>query len=182
MNPKITERMVSGALALLVMLGGCWQAQAQAPKTPYPSMAPLDQYLMTDRNAEIALARSAAPDSISRDATILVFGRHGYETAIEGKNGFVCVVERAWMSPSDHPEFWNPSYVGRLASIHGSPFHPAAHNQTNRMGAGRAFQSKLWTTSRSQLIEKNCPVWNPEHEFMMSKHAYLPMTTDITCP
>jgi hypothetical protein len=112
MNPKITERMVSGVLALLVMLGGCWQAQAQAPKTPYPSMAPLDQYLMTDRNAEIALARSAAPDSISHDATTLVFGRHGYETAIEGKNGFVCVVERAWMSPSDHPEFWNPRLRG----------------------------------------------------------------------
>jgi hypothetical protein len=65
MNPKITGRMVSGALALFVMLGGCWQAQAQAPKTPYPRMAPLDQYLMADRNAEIALARSAAPDSIT---------------------------------------------------------------------------------------------------------------------
>ena len=85
MNPKITERMVSGALALFVMLGGCWRAQAQAPKTPYPSMAPLDQYLMADRNAEIALARRAAPDSISHDATTLVFGRHGYETAIERK-------------------------------------------------------------------------------------------------
>jgi hypothetical protein len=100
----MTGRIVWETLALLVMLGGCLQAQAQAPKTPYASMAPLDQYLMTDRNAEIDLARSAAPSSISRDATILAFGRHGYKTAIEGKNGFVCVVERAWMSPSDHPE------------------------------------------------------------------------------
>ena len=32
----------------------------------------------------------------------------GYETAVEGKNGFVCDVERSWMSPSpDDPEFWN---------------------------------------------------------------------------
>jgi len=68
--------------------------QAQAPKTAYPSMAPLDQYLMPDRNAEIALARSAAPDAISGDAKILVLGRNGYETAVEGKNGFVCIVER----------------------------------------------------------------------------------------
>ena len=30
------------------------------PKTPYPSMAALDRYMMPDRNAEIALARSAA--------------------------------------------------------------------------------------------------------------------------
>jgi hypothetical protein len=57
-------------------------------------MAPLDQYLMVDRDAEIAMARSAAPEAISRDAYVLVLGRHGYETAVKGKNGFVCVVER----------------------------------------------------------------------------------------
>ena len=68
-------------------------------KTPYASMAALDEYLMADRNAEIVLARSAAPDSISRDADVLVLGQHGYETAVKGKNGFVCVVERAWMGP-----------------------------------------------------------------------------------
>jgi hypothetical protein len=71
-------------------------------------MAPLDQYLIADRNAEIALARTAAPASISRDAKVMVLGSHGYETAVEGKNGFVCMVERAWMSPFDSPEFWNP--------------------------------------------------------------------------
>jgi hypothetical protein len=69
-------------------------------------MAPIQQYLM-DRDAEIALARSAAPDSISRDATVLVLTRHGYETAVEGKNGFVCIVERGWTAAPD-PDFWNP--------------------------------------------------------------------------
>src|SRR5262249_19052659 len=71
--------------ALVCALAGSWQIQAQDAKTPYPSMAPLDQYLMPDRDAEIALARSAAPESISRDAAVLVLGRHGYETAVEGK-------------------------------------------------------------------------------------------------
>ena len=61
-------------------------------------IAPIEQYLM-DRNAEIALARSAAPSSISAGAEILVLGRKGYETAVKGKNGFVCVVERSWMAP-----------------------------------------------------------------------------------
>src|SRR5690242_80352 len=77
------------------VIAGLWQVRAQdaATKTPYPSMASLEQYL-TPRDAEIALARSAAPESISRDATVLFLGRHGYETAVEGKNGFVCVVER----------------------------------------------------------------------------------------
>lgn len=80
---------------------------AAAQSDPYSKMAPVDQYLM-ERNAEIQLARSAAPDSISRDATILVLGRQGYETAVEGKNGFVCMVGRAWMAAFDWPEFWNP--------------------------------------------------------------------------
>src|SRR5690242_2447875 len=89
---------------------------AQDPKTPYPSMAPLEQYLM-ERNAEIAMARSAAPEAISRDADVLVLGRHGYETAVKGKNGFVCVVERGWMGPFDGEsaaDFWNPKLRGPL--------------------------------------------------------------------
>src|SRR5215467_13663970 len=81
---------------------------AQDAKTPYPHMASADRYLIADRNVEIALARSAAPESVSGDATILVLGRHGYETAVDGKNGFVCAVQRSWMGPFDHPEFWNP--------------------------------------------------------------------------
>jgi hypothetical protein len=60
-----------------------------------------------DRTAEIALARTAAPDSISRDADILVLGRHSFETAVKGKNGFVCIVERSWTSAAD-ADFWNP--------------------------------------------------------------------------
>ncbi|HTN71910.1 MAG TPA: hypothetical protein VMO00_12575, partial [Methylomirabilota bacterium] len=76
--------------ALLVVLGLAYQAMAGDATTPYPTMAPLEQYLM-DRTGEITLARSAAPESISRNATVLVLGRQGYETAVQGKNGFVCM-------------------------------------------------------------------------------------------
>src|SRR5260221_13004983 len=93
--------------AVAIVLAAEWPVQAQNAKTRYPNMAPLDQYLM-ERTAEIALARSAAPDSISRDAEVMVLGQHGYETAVKGRNGFVCVVERSWASPLDHPDFWNP--------------------------------------------------------------------------
>ena len=96
------------------------QTWAQDAKTPYPGMAPLDQYLMADRNAEIALARSAAPTSISSEATVLVLDKSGYQTAVEGKNGFTCLVERAWMSPFDSPEFWNPNMRGPIC------YNPAA--------------------------------------------------------
>lgn len=69
-----------------------------------------------ERGAEIALARSAAPESISRDAEVMVLGRHGYETAIKDKNSFVCMVERSWSAGIDDPDFWNPSCGLRFAS------------------------------------------------------------------
>src|ERR1700675_3569392 len=79
----------------------------------YATMAPQDQYMM-DRAAEIALAKSAAPPSIADEATVLVLTSHGYETAVKGSNGFVCAVERGWMSQYDFPQFWNPHMRGPL--------------------------------------------------------------------
>jgi hypothetical protein len=107
MKPKALRTIVLRNLALVAALGAAWQVSAQDAKAPYPSMAPFDQYLM-ERNAEIALARSAAPESISQDAEVMVLGRHGYEAAVKGKNGFVCMVERSWSAGIDDPEFWNP--------------------------------------------------------------------------
>ncbi len=104
---KMAKTIEVAIFALAVVLGAWWQAQAQDPKTPYPSMVALDQYLM-ERNAEIALAQSAAPASISKDAEVLVLGKHGYETAVKGKNGFVCIVDRSWTAGTDDPDFWNP--------------------------------------------------------------------------
>jgi hypothetical protein len=100
----------AGIIAALVF---AVPALAQDAKDPYPRMAPLEQYLM-DRDAEIALAQTAAPAAISRDAKILVLGRKGYETAREGKNGFVCAVERSWQGPFDDPGFWNPKTRGAI--------------------------------------------------------------------
>ena len=60
------------SVSLFVALSLAWQVQAADTNTLYSSMAPLEQYLMADRTAEIALARSAAPESISRDAEVLL--------------------------------------------------------------------------------------------------------------
>ena len=98
-------------IALGFLLGAAWQALGQDAKAPYPNMAPIDQYLMENQGSEIALARSAAPESISRDAEVMVLGRRGHETAVQGKNGFACVVERSWTAPIDDPGFWNPKGV-----------------------------------------------------------------------
>ena len=114
MGQKIVATIALGTFALVIGLGELRQAPAQEAKEPYPSMAPLEQYLM-DRDAEIALARSAAPEAISRDADVLVLGRHGYETAAKGKNGFVCLVDRNWMGQFEvegADTFWNPKGRG----------------------------------------------------------------------
>ena len=160
---------------LISGLVGIEQGRAQAPKTAYPDMAPLDQYLMADRNAEIALARSAAPDAISGDAKILVLGRHGYETAVEGKNGFVCVVERGWMSPSDAPEFWNPKLRGPIC------FNPPAarsvlpttYKRTEMALAGRA-KAEIVDGNKEAFEKGELPPLEPgAMSYMMSKGAYL---------
>ena len=107
MRKKKVGAIAIKSFALLVVLGTVYHAMAQDATTPYPNMAPIDQYLMMDQAAEKALARSAAPESISRDAEVLVLGHHGFETALKGKNGFVCIVERSWTSAAD-ADFWNP--------------------------------------------------------------------------
>src|SRR5208282_427660 len=106
MRKKKVGAIAIKSFAVLVVLGTAYQAMAQDAKTTYPSMAPIEQYLM-DRTAEIALARSATPESISADAEVLVLGRHGFETAVKGKNGFVCIVGRGWTSAAD-ADFWDP--------------------------------------------------------------------------
>ncbi|SRR5260370_8441672 len=80
MRERMISIMAKNSTIMVLVIGICFlvpKAAAQSDK--YPKMAPVDQYLM-ERDAEILLARSAAPDSISSDATILVLGRQGYET------------------------------------------------------------------------------------------------------
>lgn len=98
-----------GLLAILLLLDWAGLSEAQKKEaTPYPAMAPVEQYRVANTQDEIALARSAAPPSISADAEVLVLGKHGYESAVAGKNGFVCFVERSWAAGFDDAEFWNP--------------------------------------------------------------------------
>ena len=97
--------LIASAFLLLAIFPGL-NSYAQTADAQYPAMAPIGQYLM-DESAEIALARSAAPSSISADADVMVLRQDGYATAVKGKNGFVCIVERAWGKATDDPEFWN---------------------------------------------------------------------------
>jgi hypothetical protein len=159
---------------LVLLLGGLPAARAQATPEPYPVMAPLDQYLM-DRAAEIALAQSAAPEAISKDATVLVLEAKGYATAVQGKNGFTCLVERGWMSPFDSPDFWNPKLRGpvcyNLAAVHS--ILPYTFNRTKLVLAGMT-RDRLHASIAAAVAKGELPT--PEigaMSYMMGKDGYL---------
>jgi hypothetical protein len=69
------------------------------------TMPPISQYLMSPQ-AEIALARTAAPASISSSATVMVLTSRGYTVPVKGRNGFTCLLERGW-SHLNTPAFWS---------------------------------------------------------------------------
>jgi hypothetical protein len=91
--------MKKRALIWLLLLTSLAATAVWAQKPTYP---PLSQYLMA-RDAEIALARSAAPAGISDRATVKILTKSGYEVAREGDNGFVCMVMRGFSAPTYTP-------------------------------------------------------------------------------
>jgi hypothetical protein len=161
-------------IVLALMLGTAWHAVAQDSKTPYPSMAPLDQYLM-EQNSEIALARTAAPESISADAEVMVLGRHGYETAVKGKNGFVCFVERSWTAPIDDPGFWNPK--GRaplcLNAAAARTYLPRTIKRTDLVLAGRTKDQMVEAMTAAIDKKELPPMELGAMCYMLSKQGYL---------
>src|SRR5690242_5488625 len=177
MQRKKIGSMVASSIVLCVLFAVPWHAMAQDAKAKYPSMAPLDQYLIEDRNAEIALARSAAPESISRDAEVLVLGRHGYETAVKGKNGFVCVVERGWMGPF-HGEFaanfWNPKLRGPVC--YNPPaarsILPMTYRRTEMVLAGQS-KAQIMEGIKAFIKQKLPPLEPGAMSYMMSKQQHL---------
>jgi hypothetical protein len=170
---QIRITLLSG-FALVAALIASRPVAAQDAKQPYPNMAPIEQYLM-DRDAEIALARSAAPDAISHDASVIVLTRHGYETAVEGKNGWVCWVGRGWMGMFDHPEFWNPKV--RAAECINPPavrsVLPYAYKRTELLLAGHSKQEVI-AAIKAAIDKKELPALEQGTvSYMMSKDSYL---------
>lgn len=167
-----------GGIALFGMLR-IQQAQAQDAETKYLHMAPVEQYLM-NRDAEIALARSAAPDSISRDATILVLGRNGFETAVKGSNGFVCMVQRVGSGAIDWPEFWSPKI--RAAECLNPPaarsMVPIYELKTRLVLAGDTPED-IYNKIGAAFSRGDLSALEPgAMSYMMSKDAYLTDHTD----
>jgi hypothetical protein len=170
------RRIAMGCAALrgIAAFSAVLLCASAARAADYSKMAPLDQYMM-DRAAEIAMAKSAAPPSIADKASILVLTSHGYETAVKGSNGFVCAVERGWMSQYEFPQFWNPHMRGPLC------YNPAAVRsilpytikRTELVIAGRS-KPEIAAAIKTGIEQHKLPRLEAGAlTYMMSKQGYL---------
>jgi hypothetical protein len=101
-----TLALIASALATIA----AGPATAAAASSGHSTFAGIRGYLIASQQEEIALARSAAPRSVSMHATVMVLTAHGYITAAKGTNGFVCAVTRSWdnIASADSVTFWDP--------------------------------------------------------------------------
>jgi hypothetical protein len=162
-------------LAPAALLSLVLQAQPEKTNTLYPNMAPIDRYLIADEAAEIGLAKSGAPRSISESAEVLLLSRRGYQTAVKGTNGFVCLVQRSWAAGIDDPEFWNPGIRSPICfnTPAARTYLPRILAKTRLALAGKS-KAQIAEAIRAALDKGELPT--PEIGamcYMMSKDAHL---------
>jgi len=154
-----------------------------------PDFAP---YLIADRAAEVALARSAAPGNVSDSATVLVLTRTGFVEAVRGTNGFTCVVIRSFSGSPDDPNYWNPKvraphcfnppasrtmlpvYLKRAEWVLAGASSAEVAARTDRAYAAKeipmpaAGAMAYMTSPRQYLVDEN-PHWMPHLMFYYDK-------------
>ncbi len=170
-----TQKRVRMLFALAAVVAVAFETQAQSSQTKYATMAPIDQYLMTDRNAEIALARTGAPKSISDGAEVMVLGRSGFEVAVQGTNDFVCIVDRGWDSAIGDPEFWNPKNRSPICfnAAAARTYLPIVLLRARLALAGKS-QAQIAAAFQTAFNQKKLPALEPGAMcYMLSKQGYL---------
>ncbi len=152
---------IATGMCALTLLGG-WAGPAGAEDgsgASFPNMAPVEKYRWRAGRRRSRREAQRRQFSISDDAEILVLGDRSYETAVKGKNGFVCVVERSWFASFGDPVFWDPTVrgpdcVNRAGGQHGA----ARQSRENAMGAGGHFQSgDARSKQKRPPPRRNCP-------------------------
>jgi hypothetical protein len=150
-------------------------ARAGPARAAHLKMAPLARYLAADPASEVALARTAAPAPITDHATMLVLGRQGYETAVKGSNGFVCLVQRSWANDFDNDQFWNPRIrtpqCWNAAAVRS--LLPDYLNRTRWVLAGVSRQEMAARTKAEFAGHEAGPPAPGSMAYMMSKRQYI---------
>jgi len=172
MMKKMVAIAACAVMAQVVLAGGAGWAQ---DTNPYDKMASLDEYLIADQAVEVALARSGAPASISDEAEVMVLGKTGFKTAVEGKNGFVCVVERGWGAGTTEAEFWNPKIKAPICfnAAAARSFLPIFLMKTKLVLEGKS-KGEILAATNAAFEKKELPALEPGAMcYMMSKQQYL---------
>jgi hypothetical protein len=148
---------------------------AQGVKDAYPAMAPLDQYLIADQATEVALARTAAPSSISGAAEVMVLQRDGYKTVVQGSNGFMCLVERSWGQGTEAGEFWNPKMrAPHCFNAQATKSFAQIYLMKTKLVLEGKSKSEIGKAIATALDSKELPALEPgSMAYMMSKQQYL---------
>lgn len=191
---------LAGGIAVIALLA---HSQAMADAPGYPVMAPVAQYMSTDEADEIALARSAAPASISAQAEVLVLGTHGYKIAVRGRNGFVCFVMRSWGQDFDQAEFWNPkvrspqcvnaaaarsvlpAYLTRTKWVLSGVSRADMQARTKAAVAAKQITAPepgaiSYMLSKSQYVSDSAPHWHPHIMFFLPPLAVSSMGAGLS--
>ena len=173
---KIVEmKNVITLLSSVFLASGLFQAHADTAKALYPSMAPLDRYMMPDVKAEIAFARTAAVPAISDAAEVMVLGKDGYSTAVKGTSGFVCLVERGWGAQTSDPQFWNTKVRSPICfnAAAARSFLPIYLLKTKLALAGKS-KAEILEAVNTGFASGQLPALEPGAMcYMQSKHQYL---------
>ena len=172
---RLIRRFYRCAFVVAVGVALCQPIRGLADGPSYGQMATLGRYIIANRTAEIVLARSAAPPSISLNATVLVLTTRGYETAERGSNGFTCLVERSWAKAFDDTEFWNPKIRAPVC------YNPAASRSIlpytifrTQIVLSRTTKALMLERLQSAIAEKRLPAFEAgSMAYMMSKEQYL---------
>ena len=144
---------------VLLVLGGIAPATAQSAGAGRGGPR-----IMLPRDREIALARSAAPAAVSRDATVLVLTEQGFEVADSGTNGVTCVVNRS------QPESLEPHCFDAEGS---ASVLPIELRRTELLRAGRSAAEIEREIGEGLLAGKYRLPRRPAMSYMMSSGQIL---------
>lgn len=177
---RLCQSLAAIVLLVTARVAVC-HAQSESQQNPHDSssrysrMLPVAQYLIPDRATEIAMARSAAPAAISGHADVLILGQYGYEVAVHGTNGFACMVERAWTSDFDDPDFMNPT-AREPTCFNAAATHsilPRIVAKTRLAFAGVA-KAQMADSIRAAYARRDLPLpASGAMSYMMSKQTYF---------
>jgi len=164
--------VIMAAASIAASMPAVGDAATQTSHGPLQRLAP---YMPQSTESEAALARTAAPVTISSKADIFVFGPSGYRLESKGSNGFACLVERSWAKDPGDSEFWNPRMRApmclNLTAV--QSVLPSYLERTKWVLAGATEADVRDRLQRSVKAGKIAPPGAGAMSYMMSKQQYL---------